>query len=482
MRILIFHSHHGHKRKIRVMRKDKTLQLKLILIVVIPTLLIFGGWCTFDSYFHFKEHKNRIISDAEMSLALIKDISISSYENFEYYRLENYVHFLVANPNIDSVAFLDKTGNVLAESKNPHSNVSGADTVILRLEIRRTDAKAEPLGSLEIYLNICKAIDHAKDNIQQAIMTGTALSLVLASIVFLMTNSLLSKLEKENRKRLFLQKELEKINLTLEERVNERTEALQETYQQLAHAGRITALGEMATGIAHELNQPLSIIGLAMQYLESVIGQLTSNSIALEAIMKVKVQIDRASTIIKTMRAFARANQDDTEKVILAEVIGNVLVFFQEQFRIHEINLDLSLADNLPPLTFNPQKLEQVMVNLISNARYAVEKQAQLHGDSYEMQISIRLIAGHDPPCQIIEVEDNGIGMSENERQRCLEPFYTTKETGQGTGLGLSISHNIVREFNGRLEVERKKGNGCLFRIILPDKPLKNEIDNTKNK
>ena len=244
---------------------------------------------------------------------------------------------------------------------------------------------------------------------------------------------------------------------------------LEEEHSRMVHAGRLASLGEMATGIAHEINQPLAIISLAMQYLEIAAFKDIHDPVVLESIEKVKVQVGRASTIIKNMRAFARGESSAKRQLSdVALVIDTALTYFREQFRVNNIALDTSLGSGLPQAFIDPQKFEQVIVNLLSNARYTVQKKFKQAGGVEPMQVSVSLSHNQERQALIVEVADNGIGMDETGCKRCFDPFYTTKEVGQGTGIGLSISYTIVKEFGGTIEVASERGKGCIFRICLP--------------
>ncbi len=261
---------------------------------------------------------------------------------------------------------------------------------------------------------------------------------------------------------------LEQSHNLLEKRIEERTQELRLSYQQLAHAGRLTALGEMATGIAHEINQPLNIINLAANVLKNHFADHDDQLFAIASITKILEQIERAANIINNMRSFARGGDDVFDGVNFQEPMERALSFFREQFRLHEIELKVAIGDNLPLVEQDPQKFEQVVVNLLSNARYAVEKKAEDAGDDYQMKITITLFYVPGKKMMVFEVTDNGIGMTDKEKDRCLEPFYTTKEVGIGTGLGMSIINNIVIEFGGRIEIESQKGTGSTLRVIIP--------------
>ncbi|MCB2182076.1 MAG: PAS domain-containing protein [Desulfobulbaceae bacterium] len=243
-------------------------------------------------------------------------------------------------------------------------------------------------------------------------------------------------------------------------------QVIQDQYVQLAHAGRLTSLGEMATGIAHEINQPLTIIDLGTQYLQRDMAKQDA-MVEKEVIANIRAQVKRATTIINNMRAFARGKSGDSKPIHLSEPVEMALSFFQEQFRLRQIQLSYDVVKSLPKVKVDPQKFEQIVINFLSNARYAVEEKNKKMPNGYEMTVWVRINLEKEKKNIIFEVEDNGIGMSEEEKSKCMEPFYTTKEVGAGTGLGLSIVYNLIREFDGIPEVESKAGEGTLFRILL---------------
>ena len=281
----------------------------------------------------------------------------------------------------------------------------------------------------------------------------------------------LVSLEQENDLRKFSEQELKKSHLELEHRVEERSKELELTYQQLAHAGRLTALGEMATGIAHEIRQPLTIIGLANLYLENYFEKKNANiDLAKSSTLKIKEQIDRADNIINNMRSFARTNISDFKSINLADPVRIAASFFKEQCRLHQIDLKVENNEPLPLVYADPQKIEQIVVNLISNARYAVETKSLNFKNEYQMQIFLKLYHDSKKKEVILEITDNGLGMTIEEKEKCLNPFFTTKQVGQGTGLGLSIVYNIIQEFEGKMEIKSEKNIGSTFRILIPVK------------
>jgi signal transduction histidine kinase len=246
------------------------------------------------------------------------------------------------------------------------------------------------------------------------------------------------------------------------DRIRRTEEALREKQAQVVHAGRLTAMGEMATGIAHEINQPLAIIRVAADGLNAYFDGKEANTEEARAARKIISQVERAAAIIDNMRAFVRNGTEKAETIDLRDPVEKALSFFREHFRIHGIRLHIDLPDDPLMVRINPNKFEQIMVNFLSNARYAVEKKGPPDDDK---KILVRLISDVSSDTAILEVEDNGTGMSKEVLERCMEPFYTTKEVGEGMGLGLSIAHGIAREFQTEIEVRSVEGQGSLFRV-----------------
>ncbi len=245
---------------------------------------------------------------------------------------------------------------------------------------------------------------------------------------------------------------------------------------QLLHTSRLTAMGEMAAGIAHEINQPLAIINVAATGLIDNFFQKETDNIIYNSAKRIENQVNRASTIIDNMRSFVRVHSHPPEFIDIVKPINLGLSFFKEQFRIHGISLIVNLEENVPPVIADSQKFEQIVVNLLTNARYAVDEKANAVDSEYKKEVILNLSYNALSKLVVFEIIDNGIGMTPYETSRCIEPFYTTKEVGEGTGLGLSIVHNIVTEFKMKIEIESVKGKGSKFRILIPIREKKNEI------
>ncbi len=248
------------------------------------------------------------------------------------------------------------------------------------------------------------------------------------------------------------------------------TEEKLENQAHLAHTGRLTSLGEMASGMAHELNQPMTVVRLAADGLKMYFDYKEPDSVESESVDDIITQVKRAAKIIKNMRAFSHPKAGLVQLIDIAEPVEDAFSFFQEQFRIHQVKIIQSIEPDLPRVEVDPQKFEQIVVNLLSNARYAVEKKNEYAGAEYVMTIDIRLFRSEDKHNVVFEVQDNGIGMSAEIVQRCMEPFYTTKDIGEGTGLGLSIIHGIIKEFDMEIEIESEEEEFCRIAIKMPIK------------
>ncbi len=242
-----------------------------------------------------------------------------------------------------------------------------------------------------------------------------------------------------------------------------------ETEQQLIQASKMTTLGEMATGIAHELNQPLSVMKTAssfmLQKFES--GGEGKKDILANMLGKIDANVDRATNIISHMRQFARKSELDLESVDVNHVMALASEIFSEQMKVRGIRVDWNLADNLPLIRANSSRLEQVFVNVLINARDAIEERwGDVRVNPEDKAISITTSASSDEA--FVEICDTGNGIDESIIDKIFEPFFTTKSVGSGTGLGLSISYGIVRECGGTIQAFNRQSGGACFTMRFP--------------
>jgi len=240
---------------------------------------------------------------------------------------------------------------------------------------------------------------------------------------------------------------------------------------QIIQSAKMTALGELAAGVAHELKQPLNVIAIIIQ---TLLRDIKSNRFDLDEteidLIDAQKQVDRMADVIDHMKIFTRnSGYDNHIKLQINDVVKSSLKFFSEQLKVHDINLIQNLSPDIPEISGNPNHIEQVLINLISNARYAVENSQK---DNMEIMIKTYIIPASksllNKESVAIMVKDNGNGVPANIAQKIFDQFFTTKDPGKGTGLGLSISQKMIEEHNGKITLDMNTDDGAAFSIVLP--------------
>jgi len=237
-----------------------------------------------------------------------------------------------------------------------------------------------------------------------------------------------------------------------------------ETEQQLIQSSKMTTLGEMASGIAHELNQPLTVIRTASNFLARKRHDPASLSEEHAGAMleEIDANVERATKIINHLREFSRKPEVRLEHVQLNSVLQSALDIFSQQLKLREIEVVWDLDPDLPFIRGEPNQLEQVFINLLLNARDAIEEKASRDPEA-EKRIELTTWAEGDRV--FARVRDTGRGISRALMDRIFEPFFTTKEVGKGTGLGLSISYRIVQDCGGVMRVDSEEGRFTAFSL-----------------
>lgn len=236
---------------------------------------------------------------------------------------------------------------------------------------------------------------------------------------------------------------------------------------QLIQFSKLKTLGEMAAGIAHELNQPLNAIKMGSEFLEMMIEEdrkVLSQDL-MTVVSEVSRQVDRASDIITRLRDFGRKSDFTRERISLNLPVSNVLKILGRQLELQNIAVDLDLDPDPPIILVHSNRVEQVIFNLLTNARDALNQKAELHP---ELDRRIRIRTFHQDNCAVATVADNGTGIPEVVQKRIFDAFFTTKEMGEGMGMGLSISNSIVGNYGGRIEVLSREGQGTTFTLSFP--------------
>jgi C4-dicarboxylate-specific signal transduction histidine kinase len=303
-------------------------------------------------------------------------------------------------------------------------------------------------------------VDHEKDRQQLASQTKR-LDNSRRALLHLLQDSHRDRLRLEAARKatIHIMGDLQRATVEMRQREQD----LRDKQEQLVQAGKLATLGELATGIAHELNNPLNNIGLfvgnAMDILEF---QVWSEKKAVGMLRNALQQVRKASEIISHLRTFGRAAPVSRELVSLALVIDRAISLMREQLRLREINIAVELGTEDLIVLGNPIQLEQVFLNLLTNARDAL-----MDSPRKEIRISGVVRSG----CVEVTFSDTGHGFAPAVERRIFDPFFTTKEVGKGTGLGLSITYGIVKEHGGTISVSSRLGEGTTFLLNLPLAP-----------
>ncbi len=243
--------------------------------------------------------------------------------------------------------------------------------------------------------------------------------------------------------------------------ISERRETehqLRQQQERLEHVTRLGTLGEMAAGIAHEINQPLTAIATYAHAANRMIDKGMMDSDRLQSVLsKMAAQAERAGQIIDRIRTLARRQTADQELVALNSVMQDTLKLAEVDARYHQVLVDASLAEGLPKAWMNAVQIQQVVLNLMRNA---------IEASPPATHIGLRTAAGNDDEEIVIEVTDNGPGVPPQLRTEIFNPFFTTRK--HGTGMGLSISRSIVAAHGGRIEVGDSPSGGAKFTVTLP--------------
>lgn len=236
-----------------------------------------------------------------------------------------------------------------------------------------------------------------------------------------------------------------------------------EAEAQVVQASKLATLGEMATSVAHELNQPLNVIRMAAG---NVVRKMKKGEVdkdyLIDKMVRISGQTERAASIIDHMRMFGRKIAEDPILLSPNDLVNGALELMGEQLRLSDIEVKVNLPYDAPNILAHRVQVEQVLLNLLANARDAI-----LSNDMSENKRIEISVTQADASTVSIEVKDTGIGIPENAMEHIFEPFFTTKDIGSGTGLGLSVSYGIVRDMGGSITATNHDDGACLT-ITLP--------------
>jgi signal transduction histidine kinase len=255
--------------------------------------------------------------------------------------------------------------------------------------------------------------------------------------------------------------EIEAWNRELQDRVDAKTRALEKAQAQLIQSSKMSALGHLGAGIAHELNNPLTgVVGQAT-LLKRRLARLELPPADRQRLLGYVEHVERESSrcreIIHGLLSFSQATAGGTDRVDVNDAIGRLLVLVQNNTRSAGVTLRQELSDGLPTVEANEQQLQQVLMHLLTNSLQAMPEGGE---------ITIR--TGRTPDGVTISVADTGRGIAPEHLDKVFDPFFTTKEVWQNTGLGLAVCYSIVESHGGRLEIESEVGRGTVVTVRLP--------------
>jgi two-component system NtrC family sensor kinase len=244
------------------------------------------------------------------------------------------------------------------------------------------------------------------------------------------------------------------------ERVDREKEMMNE---QVIEAGKLASVGELAAGIAHEINNPVAIMVEEAGWIEDLLeDQQLSGSANVEefrrAVRQIQAQGRRCKEITHKLLSFARKTDPKLKEVQVNELVQEMASLCEQRARFSNVRMGLNLDPNLPPVCASPSEMQQVFLNLINNALDAMEKSGG------EINITTRV----DGDRVVVDVADTGPGIPQANLGRIFDPFFTTKPVGKGTGLGLSICYGIIQKMGGEISVQSAVGVGTVFHIRLP--------------
>ena len=257
----------------------------------------------------------------------------------------------------------------------------------------------------------------------------------------------------------------------LSEEMRSYTNELENSRRQVVQAAKLASLGEMASGLCHELNNPLFIL---TGFLQVISGQIETEAPELHAqledyLTEVRAAAERIRKIIDHMRDFSRQSTHTVETAGLNRLVQGSFTLLNQQLALRQISVEMDLAPGDIAVQVDKIKFEQVLVNLIANARDAIEEGNGTEGGV--IRIHTRLEGG----AAVLEFKDDGCGMDEETRTKIFDAFFTTKDVGKGTGLGMSVSFGILNSFGADISCESTPGQGTTFTIRMPGKPMQDK-------
>jgi two-component system NtrC family sensor kinase len=262
-------------------------------------------------------------------------------------------------------------------------------------------------------------------------------------------------------------REEEEITRRLEQMVEDRTRQLKETHEKLLHQDKMSSLGKLSASVVHEINNPIAGILNLIMLIKRIVEEDNLTAKETERFKQylslMENETRRTSRIVSNLLAFSRQSKMEPKRLSVNHLIEKILFLNSNLLKIGGVKVETKLAPDLPDLLGSEDQLQQVFMNLVSNAAEAMETSGG------RLRIETKLLPGEDK--LQINFTDTGHGIPEDDFPKLFEPFFTTKKKGKGVGLGLSVAYGIIQEHGGSIYVKSKMGQGTTFQVKLPLRP-----------
>ncbi|UCF94498.1 MAG: PAS domain-containing protein [Desulfobacterales bacterium] len=268
-------------------------------------------------------------------------------------------------------------------------------------------------------------------------------------------------------------KEEEEITRRLEQMVEERTRQLKETHDKLLHQDKMSSLGKLSASVVHEINNPIAGILNLIVLMKRIVDEESMTSVAIDQFSRylnlMETETRRTSRIVSNLLAFSRQSKMELRRLSLSRLIEQILFLNANLLKIAGVKVETRLEPNMPDLVGSEDQLQQVFMNLVSNAVEAMEPSG---GGILRIESKHSLREGKI----LVKFQDTGIGIPPENLPKLFEPFFTTKKKGKGVGLGLSVAYGIIQEHGGSIYVRSEVGHGTTFHVKLPLKPASDKL------
>jgi signal transduction histidine kinase len=254
-------------------------------------------------------------------------------------------------------------------------------------------------------------------------------------------------------------------NRTLNARVQIRSKQLQAAQMQLIQAEKMESIGRLAAGVAHEVKNPLAIIQMGADYLAQIVA---ADDTSREVVNDIEDAVSRADSVIKGLLDFSHNDQLALKPADLTEIVEEALRLVGHELRQRNIQVSKNLAVDIPSVAVDANKVQQVLINVLMNAAHAIDRNGEIHVScgiqTLDDDVHAKSLNAGDRVLAL-RIRDNGPGISEDDREKLFDPFFSTKPVGEGTGLGLSVSRNIIELHRGALDIRNARDGGAMVTI-----------------